>query len=215
MKMNGWAEIIKSIKTPISLLTLITLIVGSLLHFNSEPAITWAAILLLFIIAIFSIVYVSKNKSLFPMEIRSIWSKNDLPLEAHKRDAWLGKWNCRWTVRDKDGQLIPYVDDIIEIKKIDCQNGELIGHGLSSYEEGEKYSLRGRVSNKGVAHLFYTSPVATAGLSGMVILSKPPIGKISGWWLGAGRKGGDIGGGVTMEQHTHKPDFKIKNYTTP
>ncbi|MDH3972714.1 MAG: hypothetical protein OEV42_00425 [Deltaproteobacteria bacterium] len=212
MKTNGWVEIIKSIKTPISLLALITLIVGSLLHFNPDPVSRWAAIFLLFIITIFTIAYAIKYKSLFPTEIRSIWSKNDLPLEESERDSWLGKWNCRWTFREKDNQLKPYVDDIIEINEIGCNSGELTGMGFSSYIEGSKYFLKGRVSNKRIAHIFYTSSAETAGLSGMVILSRPPIGDITGWWLGAGRKGGDIGGGVTMERHENNLDFKIKKY---
>lgn len=212
MKISGWVEIIKSVKTPISLLALITLIVGSLLHFNTGPVIRWGSMALLFVIAIFSIVYAIKFKSLFPTEIRSIWSKNDLPLEKNERDSWLGKWNCRWTFRTRDNQLKPYVDDIVEIQRIDCDSGELTGVGFSSYVEGSRYFLRGRVSNKRVAHIFYTSPAETAGLSGMVILCRPPLGDISGWWLGAGRKGGDIGGGVTMERHENNPDFEINKY---
>jgi len=213
MKIDGWIELIKSIKTPISLLALITLIVGSLLHFNDDPVIAWSAILLLFLIAIFSIVYAIKYQALFPSEIRSIWSKNDLPLDESERDAWQGKWNCRWTYRTKDNELKPYVDDIIEIRTIDYKSGELSGIGHSSYVEGSDYLLRGRVSNKRVAHLFYTSPKETAGLSGMVILSRPPIGKITGWWIGAGRSGGDTGGGVTMERRKNNTKFEIKNYT--
>ena len=212
MKTDGWVEIIKSIKTPISLLALITLIVGSLLHFIDDKVITWAALALLFIITLSSIAYAIKNNSLFPNEIRSIWSKHDLPLEENERDSWLGKWNCQWTYRARDNQLNPYVDDIIEITEIDCKSGELSAIGHSSYVEGSEYFFRGRVSNKSVAHLFYTSPAETAGLSGMVILSRSPIGNITGWWIGAGREGGDIGGGVTAERHENNLDFKIKNY---
>jgi len=212
MKTDGWVEIIKSIKTPISLLALITLIVGSLLHFTDDTTIAWSALALLFTITLFSIAYAIKNKSLFPIEIRSIWSRHDLPLEENERNSWLGKWNCRWTYRALDNQLKPYVDDIIDIKEIDPENGELSAIGHSSYLEGAEYFFRGRVSNKRVAHLFYTSPSETAGLSGMVILSRSPIGKITGWWIGAGREGGDIGGGVTAERHENNIDFKIKNY---
>lgn len=212
MKISGWADIISSIKTPISLLALITLIIGSLLHFTNNPAITWTAIFLLFLIAIFCLAFAMKYNAIFPHEIKSIWSKNDLPLDESERDSWLGKWNCRWTFRTKDSKLKPYVDDIIEIREIECKSGELSGIGHSSYVEGSKYFLRGRVSNKRIAHIFYTSPAETAGLSGMVILNRPPIGEIEGWWLGAGRKGGDIGGGVKMERHENNLKFKVRNY---
>ena len=214
MKTSGWADIIRAIKTPISLLALVTLIIGSLVLTADNPVVTWTALLLLFLLALFSIVYGIKNNALFPSEIRSIWSKNDLPLEESERDAWLGKWNCQWTYRATDGQLKPYVDDILDIGEIDQKSGELSGIGHSSYAAGLEYTLRGRVSNKSVAHIFYTSPAKTAGLSGMVILSRPPIGEITGWWLGAGRKGGDIGGGVTMDRHENNLDFELRNYDT-
>ncbi len=106
------------------------------------------------------------------------------------------------------------MDDIIDIREIDDKSGELSGIGHSSYAAGLEYSLKGRVSNKSVAHLFYTSPAETAGLSGMVILSRPPLGEITGWWLGAGRKGGDIGGGVTMARHEKNLEFELKTYET-
>ncbi len=212
MKIEGWVGIIKSIKTPISLLALITLIVGSLLISNDNKIIIVASLALLFLITLFSIVYMLKSNSLVPNEIRSIWSKRDLPLEESERDSWLGKWNCRWTYRARDNRLKPYVDDIIEIKEIDSKTGELSAIGHSSYSEGSNYFFKGRVSNKRVAHLFYTSPSETAGLSGMVILSRPPVGDIEGWWLGAGREGGDIGGGVTAERHENNIEFEIKNY---
>lgn len=209
---NSWLEIIRSIKSILSLLVLITLCLAVVLILNQDPIVTSLALLLLFLITLFCIIYAVKNESLFPAEIRSIWSENDLPIDESEKEAWIGKWNCRWTYRKKDSQIKPYVDDIIEIKDVDCKSGELTGIGFSSYAKGSKYFLRGRISNKRVAHLFYTSSAETAGLSGMVILSRPPIGEITGWWLGAGRKGGDIGGGVTMEPHKNNLNFKIKNY---
>ncbi|HXH64729.1 MAG TPA: hypothetical protein VNH42_04370, partial [Mariprofundaceae bacterium] len=124
MKISGWAEIINSIKGPLSLLALITLIVGSELHFSPGPVVRWSTMLILFAITLFCIVYIMKNNALFPTEIRSIWSKNDLPLEESERNAWLGKWNCQWTYRTKDNQLRPYVDDMIEIQEIDGKSGE-------------------------------------------------------------------------------------------
>lgn len=153
-----------------------------------------------------------KNNSLFPSEIRSIWSKNDLPLDKGESEAWLGKWNCRWTFRSKDNQLKPYVDDIIEISEVDSETGELTGFGHSSYTEGARYILKGRASNKRVAHIFYTSPTAIVGLSGMAILNRPPVGDVTGWWIGAGRQGGDTGGGVIMERHENDTAFKLQNY---
>ena len=107
----------------------------------------------------------------------------------------------------------PYVDDVIEIESVNPETGELIGTGVSSYSEGKKYFLRGRVSNKRIAHVFYTSPAEEAGLSGMVILSRHPIGRVEGWWLGAGRDGGDIGGGFAMEKvDSDSSNFKMRNY---
>ncbi|HEC19730.1 MAG TPA: hypothetical protein ENI97_10355 [Gammaproteobacteria bacterium] len=209
---DTWVDIIKSIKTPVSFLVLITLVVGYLLHDSDNPIILLGGLALLFLITITCIVYAIKHNALFPGEIRSIWSKNDLPLSTEEAQAWLGKWNCRWTYRDTNNQLKPYVDDIIEITEVDQDSGEITGIGYSSYIENENYFLRGRASNKRVAHLFYTSPAATAGLSGMVILSRPPLGDITGWWLGAGRKGGDVGGGVIMQRHEENPDFEIRNY---
>lgn len=212
MKIDGWTDLIKSVKTPLRLLTLITLIFGSLLYSNTDPKVVWMSLVVLFLITVFCLFYVAKNKTLFPSEIKSIWSKNDLPLTPEERDAWLGSWNCRWTYTSKEGELLPYVDDVIEIENIECVSGELSGIGLSSYVEGDRYFLKGRVSNKRVAHVFYTSSAETAGLSGMFILNRPPIGNITGWWLGAGRSGGDIGGGVTMEKSGKNKDFVIKNY---
>jgi len=209
---NSWVEIIKSIKSLLGLLALIVVIVGSVIIIKDDQSVTFIGILLLFLISIFSMIYAIKNESLFPTEIKSIWSKNDLPIEENERGSWLGKWNCRWTFRAKDNQLKPYVDDIIEIKEVDYKSGELTGVGYSSYVEGSEYYFKGRISNKRVAHMFYTSPAESAGLSGMVILSRPPIGEITGWWIGAGRKGGDIGGSVTMERHENNPDFEIKYY---
>lgn len=209
---KSWIEIIKSVKNILSLLVLITIILGTVIIIKDDGIVTVSSILLLFIITLFCIIYAVTSGSLFPNEIRSIWSKNDLPVDDHEAHAWLGKWNCRWTYRTKNGQLMPYVDDIIEIQNIDSKSGELSGIGFSSYVKDSEYFLKGRASNKRVAHMFYTSPVETAGLSGMVILSRPPLGEITGWWIGAGREGGDIGGGVTMEQHKNNPDFKITNY---
>lgn len=212
METGNWVNIIKSIKTPISMLVLVTLIVGSLLHVTDDPIVQWGALILLFIIVISCLIHAIKNNALFPNEIISIWSKNDLPLDIGENEAWLGRWNCRWTFRSKDNQLKPYVDDIIEISEVDCETGEITGFGHSSYTKGARYTLKGRASNKRVAHIFYTSPTATSGLSGMVILNRPPIGDITGWWIGAGRKGGDTGGGVIMERHDNDTEFKLQNY---
>ena len=212
MKIDKWAEIISSVKTPMSLLALITLIIGYLLSVNSDSIVQWSLIVLFFLITVSCLVYVMKNKQLFPSEIQSIWSKNDLPLTKESADAWLGKWNAHWTYTAKDNSQKPYLDDIVEIKEIDFKTGELTASSASTYVENEEYILKGRVSNKRIAHIFYTSPAKAAGLSGMVILSRPPLGDIKGWWLGAGRKGGDIGGGVTMQRHEENKDFALKTY---
>lgn len=212
MKVGGWADVIGSVKTPLGLLALITLIIGGLLYRYDSGPIASVSLIILGFLAIFCVLYIAKDKTLFPTEIKSIWSKNDLPLESEHKDAWLGKWNCRWTYRTKENEILPYVDDIIEIQDIDIDSGEIAGVGHSSYIEDGNYFLRGRVSNKNLAHVFYTSPAETAGLSGMVIMSRTPLGEITGWWLGAGRRGGDIGGGVTLERHETNPNFEIKNY---
>ena len=212
MKIEGWADVISSVKTPLSLLALITLGIYYLFSISTLPYIKIFLLVILFIITVACLAFVAKNKMIFPSEIRSIWSENDLPLRQQNADAWLGKWNCHWTYTTKDNELKPYVDDIIEIRQIDPKSGELSGVGFSSYVAGAEYTLKGRVSNKHVAHIFYTSPAETAGLSGMVILSRPPIGRITGWWLGAGRKGGDIGGSVTMQRHEEDEDFIMQNY---
>lgn len=212
MKFGVWGDIIRSVKTPLSLLALIILGVCWLLYKYSSGPVAWTSLGILCFVTIFCVLYIAKDKTLFPAEIKSIWSKSDLPLDPEQRGAWLGKWNCKWTYRTKENKILPYVDDIIEIQDVDIDTGELVGIGHSSYIEGGNYFLRGRVSNKSLAHVFYTSPAETAGLSGMVILSRPPIGDITGWWLGAGRKGGDIGGGVTLEKHDKNPNFEIKNY---
>ncbi len=213
MKIDGWADILSSVKTPISLLALISLIVGSLLHSQSGPKIIWLSFLLLFLVTTTCVIYIAKTKTLFPSEIKSIWSKSDLPLPKQESEAWIGKYNCRWTYRTKNNEMKAYVDDVIEIESVDPATGELVGTGLSSYTEGNKYFLRGRVSNKRIAHVFYTSSSEEAGLSGMVILSRPPVGGVTGWWLGAGRDGGDIRGAVTMEKRENdSSNFEIRSY---
>ena len=52
------------------------------------------------------------------------------------------------------------------------------------------------------------------GLSGVVILRMSPMGKIDGWWLGTGRKDGDIGGEVTWTRASEDPekDFQLRSY---
>lgn len=212
MKIPDWFNVIKDVHKPIQLLAFLSAIVATLILFTKDFHVTWVSLLILLIVTVACIVDLMKNKAMLPTEIRSIWSKHDLPLEKSEGDSWIGKWNCRWTYHTKDRQLKPYVDDIIEIEAVDYKSGVLSGIGHSSYVEGEKYYLRGRASRKGVAHIFYTSPRETAGLSGMVILNHPPIGEIVGWWIGVGRKREDIGGGVTMERHEKNTNFKLKTY---
>lgn len=214
MNIKGWAGLITAVKTPFNILVLIILIVGTILFktFGQNPLFDAFMILILVSAPLYGIYLNARQKALMPDEIRSIWSKNDLPLNIQLAEAWLQKWNCRWSFQSKNNDLKPYVDDIIEIEHVDQETGELIGKGYSSYHKDVFYKLHGRISNKGVAHIFYTSPKESAGLSGMIILNRPPLGNMTGWWIGAGRKGGDIGGGVIMEKHENNPDFVIQNY---
>lgn len=213
MDTSGWVDIIKSIKTPMALVALIVLILGTVLVIpNIEFKIKLIVLAVMIIFLIFIVAWAVKNDALFPVEIKSIWSQSDLPLSDTQRDAWLGKWNCRWTYLDQHGLLKPYVNDMIEIREIDSKTGALSGGGISSYVEGKEYPLRGRVSNKSVTHIFYSSPAETVGLTGMFILKMMPMGEVSGWWIGTGRKGGDVGGDVTMERHEKNPDFKLENF---
>lgn len=217
---QSWPKILESIRTPLSLMGLIVLVMAVILiivlpkveGLQLQVLIIIGSFIVLFAVIVAMTLHTFSKGNPYPEEILSIWSKEDLPISELEKQCWLGKWNCRWTYRSIKGELLPYVDDVVNIESIDPDTGKLNGTAISAYGSGETYRIVGRISNKRIAHIFYSSPPPRTGLSGMAILSRPPVGDLSGWWLGAGRQGGDIGGGVTMSKAQVGDNFELKVY---
>jgi len=216
---QSWWKILESVKTPLSLLGLIVLVVSTVLTFTITRLTGIPQIILIFgsLFLLFAVVVVVTTRSFrkqsrFPEEIPSIWSSEDLPISESEKACWLGKWNCRWTYRTKKRELKPYVDDVVNIETIDTETGKFTGTAISAYGEGVTYKIVGRISNKRIAHIFYSSPPPRSGLSGMAILRRPPIGDMDGWWLGVSRDGGDIGGGVSWSRSQTGDSFQVRFY---
>jgi hypothetical protein len=149
-----------------------------------------------------------------PSEVAALWTDEDIPLPSPLTQSWIGTWNCRWSFRAANGKLRPYVDDRVSIESVDQKTGKVTGRGLSAYACGETYAIHGRASRRRLAHFFYSSPAPRFGLSGMVILRMTPVGEVRGWWLGAGRDGGDVGGEITWTraEHDHDKEFHPQVY---
>ncbi len=95
MEASNWVDIIKSVKMPISLIVLVTLIADFVLFETNNDIVHLGTLALLFIITISVLAYAIKNHALFPLEVIKTWNKDDLPLTKDSRESWLGKWNCR------------------------------------------------------------------------------------------------------------------------
>jgi hypothetical protein len=153
--------------------------------------------------------YTSPGEAL-PTEVKSLWTKEDIPIPQKYADNLKDRWNSHWTYRRPEGDLVPYVDDTIIIEDVDCKTGGIIGRGLSAYGKDANYDLRGRASKRGLMHLFYSTPPPKVGLSGMLILRITPMGDLNGWWLGTGREGENAGGFVKWERAEAGDEFQRK-----
>lgn len=168
-------------------------------------------IILVLVVAIAGWRYTSP-RGVIPSEISSLWTKDDIPIPKEYSQSLIGRWNCQWTYRTPAGELAPYVDDTIVFEGVDDKTGKIIGRGLSAYEPDSNYKVFGRVSKRGLMHLFYSSPPPRMRLSGMVILRIKPMGNLTGWWLGVGREGGDVGGFTSWTRAKADQDFQRKVY---
>jgi len=215
---NSRSAIINTIETPLKLYALIALIVdGSLIATalaldagTDRTILIIGSIILLLAIIVFTGLKIM-NKSPLPKEINAMWTSEDIPLTEEITNSWRGQWNAEWTYKYKKDEFRKYVDDQIFFEKIDMKTGEFEGYGISSYETKKRYILRGRISKRGICHLFYSSSPPYS-LSGVSIIKMSPMGELSGWWLGVGRKGGDIAGEVQLKKGYPNDDFEIKAY---
>lgn len=216
---NSKSSLIRTIETPLKLFALIALIVdGSFFaaaltmepDSNDRTILIVGSIILLLVIIIFTGLKIL-NKSPLPKEIKAMWTGKDIPLTEDIANSWRGQWNAKWTYKNNKDELKKYVDDQIFFEKIDNATGEFEGYGISAYDTKTRYILRGRISKRGICHLFYSSNPPYS-LSGVSILKMSPMGEIIGWWLGVGRKGGDVGGDVQLRKGYPNDDFEIKAY---
>lgn len=143
--------------------------------------------------------------------IDPLWNEDHLPVDSTHGDLWIGEWNCSWFYKNKKNQLAPYVDDTIKITSLDKKTGLIEGKGTSCYGPQE-YIVKGRVSKKGIAHIFWLSPPPRFGMTGMAILSFKSDGSINGWWLGISRKSTEIGGNVVWARPNKNKDHKVLAY---
>lgn len=215
-----WPQILKSIQTELGLMGIIIFIIAAILIYvlpsvdgDMQAVIIIGSLCLLFTIILAIMLHVFIRGNPYPEEVMSIWDEQDFPLSKSERECWLGKWNCRWTYRSASGELHPYINDVIDIESIDVKTGRLKGIGSSAYDNGvTHYKIAGRISNDRTAYIFYSSPPPRTGLSGIAILRRPLVGNLNGWWLGAGRDNGDIGGEVSMSKSQGNNDFELKVY---
>lgn len=168
-------------------------------------------LILVLVVAIAGWRYTSP-RGVIPSEISSLWTEDDIPIPKEYAQSLIERWNCQWTYRTTAGELAPYVDDTIVIEDVDDKTGKISGRGLSAYGPDANYKVFGRVSKRGLMHLFYSTPPPKMGLSGMVILRIKPMGDLKGWWLGAGREGGDVGGFTSWTRAKADQDFQRKVY---
>lgn len=168
-------------------------------------------LILVLVVALAGWRYTSPREAL-PSEISSLWTEDDLPITKEYAQSLIERWNCQWTYRTPTGELAPYVDDTIVIEDVEDKTGKISGRGLSAYGPDANYKVFGRVSKRGLMHLFYSTPPPKMGLSGMVILRIMPIGDLKGWWLGTGREGGDVGGFISWKRAKADQEFQRKVY---
>lgn len=142
-------------------------------------------------------------------------------LEPGQVKDYLTDWHCRWCARTDDGGLVNYLDDTVEVTNVDAASGEMEAEATIVYEDkpGQKYKLTGRVSKKGLAHLYYSSPHPYQEKKGMVILQFDfQKDTASGWWLGEGRTNEtkkSVGGEVTWwRADRYHEEWEDKPYPT-
>ena len=179
--------------------------------FAQDITIIGMILVLVLVVALAGWRYTSPREVL-PSEISSLWTEDDIPLPKEYAQSLIERWNCQWTYRTPAGELVPYVDDTIVIEDVDDKTGKISGRGLSAYGSDANYKILGRVSKRGLIHLFYSTPPPKMGLSGMVILRITPMGDLRGWWLGAGREGGDVGGFVYWKRAKTDQEFQREVY---
>jgi hypothetical protein len=166
---------------------------------------------LLTVVVVAGVKYQRSTEQSHIVSIDPLWDEEHIPVTTDQRDLWIGEWRFRWTYKDKDKNLRPYIDDVILITEIDCRTGFLEGKGRTAYE-GPDYLVKGRISRKGVAHILWISPPPRFGMAGMVILSYGSEGILSGWWLGTSRDFREIGGHVTWERSRGNTGVEINRY---
>lgn len=212
-------KIMAAAKHTLALFALIVVVVEStfvvliiqLSGFAQLLTIAGMIVILCLVIGIAGIRWTSPSETI-PKQITSIWSKDDIPISEDLVECLKGRWNCRWTYRKKSGKFAKYVDDIIDIHKVETKTGIIEGKGKSAYDFEKGYKVYGRVSKKGLIHLFYSTPPPKMRLAGMVIMRIATMGELRGWWLGTDREGGDIGGNTIWKPETEDPNFKICAY---
>jgi hypothetical protein len=133
-----------------------------------------------------------------------------LPLEYEQKHILLnGTWRCKWTARDRNGDLKDYSFETITIHDVDMSTGIIEGTGTNVYDGGAGYKIYGRLSRRGYAHFYYTSPGRHAEKSGMVILKFDfQQEEAEGWWLGGLRgEGTPISGRVTWTEDANVDEW--------
>jgi hypothetical protein len=142
----------------------------------------------------------------------------DAPISAQNVARWLGRWNCRWMIHVEGGHLAPYVDDGITLQHIAPETGMVCGVGHTAYGSGGTYKVRGRIASERIGIFIYSSSESLfSGLDGVFIVRMNAVGEVSGWWLGRGRDGMDIGGRVILRRHKDNEPFepKLNSYPPP
>lgn len=149
--------------------------------------------------------------------LSEFWGPQNYPIPLDAARNWAREWHSRWAYRDLNGELRPYVDDVIILDEPEGDDGFISGRGRSTYEKGVFYHVAGLVSTRDVGFFYYSTP-GKSQLAGMFILKMNPMGtKARGWWLGSGRdEGQDIGGQVGWTwAEEDDAGFQPKTYDYP
>jgi hypothetical protein len=140
----------------------------------------------------------------------------DAPISAQNVARWLGRWNCRWMIHVEGSHLAPYIDDGITLQHIASETGTARGVGHTAYGSGGTYKVKGRIIGGRIGIFIYSSDESlSSGLDGMFIVRMNAVGEVSGWWVGRGRDGMEIGGRVILERYKDNEPFEPKLYPYP
>jgi len=109
------------------------------------------------------------------------------------------------------GHLAPYIDDGITLQHIASETGIVRGVGHTAYGSGRMYKVKGRIVGGRIGIFIYSSDESLfSGLDGMFIVRMNAVGEVSGWWVGSGRDGMQIGGRVILERYKDNEPFEFK-----